>query len=875
MAKIKNNEIIEKIINQSLDTIMSQGFSRYSKYIIQQRAIPDARDGLKPVQRRILFSMFQMNLTHDKSFKKSARVVGEVIGKYHPHGDSSIYEALIRMSQEWKMALPVVEMHGNKGSIDDDPAAAMRYTETRLEKISSLLLGNIDKKIVSFVPNFDDSEYEPTVLPALFPNLLANGAKGIAEGYATDIPPHNLNELLDASIEIIKNPEITLQKLQKIIKGPDFPTGATISDIDGFKEAFETGKGKISIYSKINFDTNKNNEIIGLEVKEIPYGVIKIELVKQIQNLIINKTINGIKEVRDQSNREGICIYIELEKDTNAKAILDFLYQKTDLKVYYNYNMVAISDNAPKLLGIKELLEIYIEHLKNCEQLSLQYDFEKLSKRLEIILGFIKVSEISDQVIEVIKNSDNSKKGVIENLIKIFDFTEIQATAIAELRLYRLSKMDQQQYLEEKIRLESEISRISNLLNNEEDFKKYLIDLLVNIKQTYGIKRRSEISAENIEININEKDLVKSEDFWCYVTVDGYIKKISQKIYSANEISTFGIKENDVIQYISNINSHSKLLCFTSQGNYFILDAFTLKDSGWKDLGYHISDYVKLSDNEKIISVFNIEDLSLNLLFLAVSKRGAAKKVKLAEFSQTTARKFNCMKIKSNDEIIDVKISTNDKKVIFILNDGLYHFFDETQIPIYSLKASGITAVKLFENSVNKIELLSDEDELILANNRGQFKRIAAKNIKEVKRQNVAKVLYWPLKTVPFSVIDALKFQKNLEFYYLDNENKINVYNTNNISTSNVQENFSNPKISINNLGRFIYNKNIDSNSKYFLYNDTENIQLEKPKKEIPKEIEKPVLLEQKPKQNSEETIKRAEWLDVDELINSALKKAK
>ncbi|QJR44101.1 DNA topoisomerase (ATP-hydrolyzing) [Mycoplasma miroungirhinis] len=870
----KKNEIIEKIINQSLDTIMSQGFSRYSKYIIQQRAIPDARDGLKPVQRRILFSMFQMNLTHEKPFKKSARVVGEVIGKYHPHGDSSIYEALIRMSQEWKMSLPVVEMHGNKGSIDDDPAAAMRYTETRLEKISTLLLGHIDKKIVSFVPNFDDSEYEPTVLPTLFPNLLANGAKGIAEGYATDIAPHNLNELLDASIEIIKNPHISSTKLLEIIKGPDFPTGAIISDIDGFKEAFETGKGKISIYSKIDFIKNKNDQIIALEVKEIPYGVIKIELVKQIQNLIINKTIDGIKEVRDQSNRQGVSIYIELENDTNAKAILDFLYQKTDLKIYYNYNMVAISDNAPKLLGIKQLLEIYLQHLRKCEQLSLQYDFEKLSKKLEIILGFIKISEISDQVIEVIKNSDNSKKGVIENLIKEFKFSEIQATAIAELRLYRLSKMDQKQYLEDKINLEAEIARIANLLNNEEQFKTYLINLLLDIKKTYGIKRRSEISIKNIEININEKDLVKSEDFWCYVTVDGYIKKISQKIYLANELSTFGIKENDILQYVSNINSHSKLLFFTSQGNYFILDAFSLKDSTWKDLGNHISDYVKLFDNEKIIQVFNLENLSLNILFLIVSKYGLAKKIRLLDFIQTSNRKFNCMKIKLNDEIIAIKISQHDKKVIFVLNDGLYHFFDETQIPIYSLKASGITAIKLFENSINKIELLNDEDELIIANDRGQFKKIAAKNIKEVKRQNVAKVLYWPLKNTPFSVLDVYKFQKNLEFYYLDNDNKINIYNTNNIAISNVQENFSNPKININKLGRFINNKNIYENSQEFLYNNFDSEQLTIPEEPLQYD-DQTVLFEENVTLNSEETIKKAEWLDVDELINSALKKVK
>ena len=424
--------------------IMSDRFGRYSKYIIQQRAIPDARDGLKPVQRRILFSMWNLHLKNNQPFKKSARIVGDVIGRYHPHGDSSIYEALVRMCQEWKSNYPLVEMHGNKGSIDDDPAAAMRYTESRLEKISELLLSDLDRKVVPMAPNFDDSEYEPIVLPSLIPNLLINGSKGIAAGFATEIPPHNLTEILNATIKLIKKPNASFSELREIVKGPDFPTGGIINGVEGITEAFENGQGKIILSSKYHFiyDEKNKDKVIGIEIYEIPFGIVKSKLVADIDGLVLDKNINGVKEVRDQSNREGISIYLELDDDANPEAIINYLMTKTELRISYNYNMVAIYENSPKLMNLEMLLHAYLNHLKEINRKGIEFDLAKYKIRLEIVEGFIKVAEISDEVIKVIKASDNSKKGVILALQQHFGFTELQATAIAELRLYKLSRMD-------------------------------------------------------------------------------------------------------------------------------------------------------------------------------------------------------------------------------------------------------------------------------------------------------------------------------------------------------------------------------------------------------------------------------------------------
>lgn len=619
---------IDNIIEKSMVDIMSDRFGRYSKYIIQQRAIPDARDGLKPVQRRILFSMWNLHLKNNQPFKKSARIVGDVIGRYHPHGDSSIYEALVRMCQEWKSNYPLVEMHGNKGSIDDDPAAAMRYTESRLEKISELLLSDLDRKVVPMAPNFDDSEYEPIVLPSLIPNLLINGSKGIAAGFATEIPPHNLTEILNATIKLIKKPNASFSELREIVKGPDFPTGGIINGVEGITEAFENGQGKIILSSKYHFiyDEKNKDKVIGIEIYEIPFGIVKSKLVADIDGLVLDKNINGVKEVRDQSNREGISIYLELDDDANPEAIINYLMTKTELRISYNYNMVAIYENSPKLMNLEMLLHAYLNHLKEINRKGIEFDLAKHKIRLEIVEGFIKVAEISDEVIKVIKASDNSKKGVILALQQHFGFTELQATAIAELRLYKLSRMDQLEYQNEKISLEELIARCNLLLTDANEFDKFLISQLKQIDKDYGKPRKTEISEEKITKNVNTKLLAKNEDFYFFISEQGYIKRISKKIKNANEFNTYKLKESDAIFYFDKINSLSKLIFFTNLGNYFVLDAHTLKECGWKDLGTHVSSLVALDNDEKIIRIMEAVSFKTYVNLVMVTKHGMAKK---------------------------------------------------------------------------------------------------------------------------------------------------------------------------------------------------------------------------------------------------------
>ncbi|ACF06987.1 DNA gyrase subunit A [Metamycoplasma arthritidis] len=801
--------LTETIIEKNMVDVMSERFGRYSKYIIQQRAIPDARDGLKPVQRRILYSMYGLKLYNNQAFRKSAKIVGEVMGRYHPHGDSSIYEALVRMSQEWKSNFPLIEMHGNKGSIDDDPAAAMRYTESRLEKISELILKDLDRKVVAMAPNFDDTEYEPVVLPSLIPNLLINGSKGIAAGFATEIPPHNLSEVIDATIKLIKNPLISLEELKQIVQGPDFPTGGVIHGIEGIAQAFETGQGKINISSRYRFvyAENKPSKIIGIEIYETPFGVIKSKLVADIDFLVIDKTINGVKEVRDQSNREGISIYLELEDEANAEAIINYLMSKTDLRISYNYNMVAIHENSPKLMNLQMLLFTYLSHLKDINTKGIEFDLKKYEIRLEIVQGFIKVSEISDEVIRVIKNSDNSKKGVIEALEKTFGFTNIQATAIAELRLYKLSKMDQLEFQNEAKELAIKIARCKELLENPNEFDKFIIEQLKDIKKEYAKPRFSEISQDKIRTEINTKLLAKNEDFYFFLSKEGYIKRISKKAFSSNGFSGFKLKDNDAIFYYDKINSLSKLIFFTNLGNYFIIDAHTLKENGWKDIGNHISSLVALENNERIIRVMEIESFNTYSRFIILTKKGMAKKVEIQEFdSKQIARKRSCIPLRPNDELCDVRIVNKEKLLFILLTGGLYYLIDENVVPEYSLKASGISLIKTDrDQEIEAFSPISPKNKVIIMTDKGQFKRTKMETVKLVGRSSHGKVFYYPMKTVSSKVISLEVATTQLQCYFTNKENEPTKFDLKNIPLSKQQDLLSNTRIKeANNIGTLI-----------------------------------------------------------------------
>ncbi|ENY68519.1 Topoisomerase IV subunit A [Metamycoplasma auris 15026] len=818
MAKDKKNEFeetIENIIEKNMIDIMNTSFSRFSKYVIQQRAIPDARDGLKPVQRRILYSMWNLKLRNKDQFKKSARIVGDVLGKYHPHGDSSVYEAMVRMAQEWKSNYPLVQMHGNKGSIDDDPAAAMRYTESRLEKISEYMLMDLEKKVVPMIPNFDDSEYEPTVLPTLFPNLLLNGAIGIASGFATQIPPHNLNELIDATIAMIKNKNISVQQLMEYIKGPDFPTGGVIYGISGIEDAFNSGKGKISLSAKYDFIKNKKDKIIGIEITEIPFGVIKSKLVFEIDSIIAAKTISGIKEIRDQSDRDGLSIYIELEEDSSAEAIITYLMNKTKLRINYDYNMMAIYKSAPTLLSLDKAIYAFLEHLSLINTKAIKYDLKKYKLRHEIIEGFIKVAEISDQVIKLIKESDNSKKGVINALMVEFNFSEIQATAIAELRLYKLSKIDQIEFQNEKISLEKLIANCKLLLDNENEFNKYLIKQLNNIKKEFGRERRTAILNEIANKEVDYKSLTKNEDFYFFFSQDGYIKKITPKIFNSNDLSSYKLKNDDAIFYYNKINSFSKILFFTNKGNFFILEAHILKDNIWKELGIHISSYINLDINEKVIRIMEVSSFDNYLNLIMITKLGYAKKIKFSDLeSKIYNRKRSCISFKNeDDELVDIKIGNDEKDIFILLNNGLYFLINENEFSsTLTLKAQGIKLLpKLNKTYVAAFATVSKFNKILMLTQDGLTKIWNASDLAYTNRSNRGTFLFNVLKNVNCIPKNLEVITNNLEFLYTNKNNEVTEFNLNNIENSNKRiDKLSNNYIESNNSGYLIQHLKIE-----------------------------------------------------------------
>lgn len=813
MAKIEE-KIEEKLEYQSLDNIMSDRFARYSKYIIQQRALPDVRDGLKPVQRRILYSMNDLGLQYNKSYKKSARVVGDVIGKYHPHGDSSIYEALVRMAQDWKMGEPLVDMHGNKGSIDDDPAAAMRYTEARMSKIASLMLQDLEKNTVPFAPNFDDTEKEPTVLPSYFPNLLLNGAKGIASGFATEIPPHNLGELLDATIAKIRNPETSWKSLMKYIKGPDFPTGGIIYGTKGIESSFERGQGRITLCSKYTIEKESKNEII--RISEIPFGVIKSKLVRDIDELRINGQLNGIKEVRDESDRNGISIAIILEQDINSETIVNFLMQKTDMKIYYSYNMISIVDAAPKVLGIDRMIDAYIKHIKKVKTAAIKFDLAKCERRLEIINGLIRVSQIPDEVIKVIRESQGSKQGVIQNLQDILKFTLIQATAIAELRLYRLNKTDVSIYYNEKEELENKIANFKLLLSNEEEFDKHLISMFKDIKKEYAVERKTQIVEEELNINVKQEELIKPESCWISLSKDGYLKRFSNRIYESNEIESFGVKDSDEIIYLDKSNTLNKLLIFTSLGNYAIVPVHKIAEAKWKEEGQFITDFVEISSDEKIVSVIDIASFDVKAYVILITKYGIGKRVLLKEFEASRISKtLKAISFKkNNDVLISAKVSNGIEDVIIITNTTHCVKFSENELPILSPRASGNTLIKVEHNWVTAFGIANNNDSIMLISGSNNYKNIRFSNIAYCSRATKGQQLIKNLS--PKKIIkDIIKNVKTTFITNSNNQIAISEIDKSTYVDQIIDDQFN--KISkINGNTYPVINYNVDTNNEYF-----------------------------------------------------------
>lgn len=749
----KTKEIIEKIREYTLEDIMGERFGSYSKYIIQERAIPDARDGLKPVQRRILYSMYKEKNTYDRPYRKSAKTVGDVIGNYHPHGDSSIYEAMVRMSQEWKSRYPYIDMHGNNGSIDGDSPAAYRYTEARLSKISNEMLRDINRDTVEFAPNFDDSLKEPTVLPARFPALLVYGTQGISAGYATNIPPHNLGEVIDAAIYLIDNSEATLDELMNFVKGPDFPTGAIIEGKKGLLDAYQTGKGKIIIKSKYEFE--EKNGKTSLVITEIPYEVNKALLVKKIDDIRLDKKIDGIVEVRDESAQD-IRIVIDLKKGVNKEFLVNFLLKNTDMQISYNFNMVAIVKKRPKLLGLKNALKAFIEHQQEVVRRRSEFDLAHAKKELHILDGLKKCLSILDEVIKTIRASKN-KSDAKENLVKEYAFSYEQAEAIVTLQLYRLTNTDVVELEERCAVLEKIIASLTAILENEKILKKVMKEELKKVKSEYNKERITEVRDEVTEIKLDTTALIPKEDTIVTISREGYIKRTSIRSYSASDIKDPLLKENDYLLGEFKMKTTDTLLVFTSFGNYLYIPVHTINDLKWRELGKHVSNLVPLQEDEEIVTAIPVSDFNDKKNIILATSQGMIKSTSLADFKLTRYSKAtSCMKLKDNDKLISAFYDT--KEEIFIeTSKGYGLWFSKEEIPVVGIKAGGVKAITLKDDSVTSILNFNESDNKYLAivTDKGTGKRMHLKDFDKTTRARRGLLTIRDVKTNPYHVVAA------------------------------------------------------------------------------------------------------------------------
>lgn len=732
MAKKKIEEnIVEKIYDYTLEEIMGDRFGRYAKSIIQDRALPDVRDGLKPVQRRILWSMYESKNTYDKPFRKSAKAVGDIMGHYHPHGDSSIYDALVRLSQRWKMREPLVEIHGNNGSIDGDGPAASRYTEARLSKIANVMLSDINKDAVKMTLNYSDEDLEPTVLPAHFPALLVNGSTGISAGYATNIPPHNLAEVIDATIKRIDSPNCRLDTILEIIKGPDFPTGGVVEGKDGLIQAYTTGKGKVVL--KANYEIIEEKGKKQILIKEIPYEVLKEQLKKKIEDIKSDKKIDGIVDVIDESDRTNMArLVIELKKDADANLIINYLLKNTDLQINYNFNVVAIDNKRPKTLGLLEILDAFILHKEEVVINRSKFDLEHSKKRLHIVEGFIKALDILDEVIKTIRKSKN-KADAIENLVKEYDFTTEQATAIVMMQLYKLTNTDVTDLQNEHVNLLELIKYLTSVINDENVLKGVMKEELRSIKKEFATPRRTIIKDEITEIKIDELSMIPKEDFIVSVSKSGYIKKLSVKVYNANNETEYVLKEKDYLIGLYKINNIDTIILITNLGNYCYLPVRDITECKYKDIGKHISSYIPLSEGETIIASFGIKNFDSRTITL-FSKDGLVKQTELSNLPVIRYSKpMTIFKLKDNDEVVSASI--NDGVVYIVTENGFALKFNKEEIPVVGLKTSGVKGIKLVSDSVVSAFVTNENHEYItIFTDKNTAKRVKLEEIDYSKR---------------------------------------------------------------------------------------------------------------------------------------------
>ena len=751
--------LAEKFQELRLEEVIGDRFGRYSKYIIQERAIPDIRDGLKPVQRRILYGMAALKVGSNAPYKKSARIVGEVMGKYHPHGDSSIYEAMVRMSQSWKMGVTLIDMHGNNGSIDGDGAAAMRYTETRMSKNAEYLLQDIDKNTVPFIPNFDDEEIEPTVLPAKFPNLLVNGAMGISSGYATYIPTHNINEVVNATIARIDNPNMTVDDLLEIMPGPDFPTGGIVQGKDGIREAFLTGSGSVVVRSKYEIeDMGGGQERI--VITEIPYDTLKSKTVEKMEQLRMDGKVPDVLEVRDESGRDGLRIAIDLKKDANAEAIINYYFKYTDLQTNCNYNMVSICNKRPMRLGILPILDAYIDHQKEVITNRTNFELNKAEKRLHIVEGLIKMVDVVDEVIAIIRKSKNKADSIV-NLVNKFKFTELQAEAIVMMRLYSLSNQDVTALKDEDIDLNKNISIYNKILSSEKELLKVIKGELKEMNKVLVCPRRTLIEENVSSIKIDEQDLITKEQTVVLVSKEGYIKRSNVKSYNSSKSN--GLKENDAIIFLKEVSTLDTLLIFTNLGNFIYLPVFKIPETKFKDVGTFISTLVMTNPKERFVKVFVVDNFIDSYTFLLTTKEGYMKQTLLQEFNVTRYTKpVRAIKINPEDELVSVDMIKDTLEIMAFTKNCEGLRFRASEVGLYGTNARGVKGINLRDkDEVVSAFYCNKDDDFLLLTNRDTIKRMKVSDVVLTRRCRMGSTLIKKVKSNPYLLLDSKKMTPN------------------------------------------------------------------------------------------------------------------
>ncbi|WP_294749664.1 DNA topoisomerase IV subunit A [uncultured Exiguobacterium sp.] len=714
---------LQNILNLSLEQVVGDRFGRYSKYIIQDRALPDARDGLKPVQRRILYAMHTEGNLFDRAYRKSAKTVGVVIGNYHPHGDSSVYEAMVRLSQEWKLRYPLIDMQGNNGSIDGDSAAAMRYTEARLSKVSSLILDGINKQTVDYTLNFDDTTEEPLVLPSLLPNLLMNGSTGISAGYATEIPPHHAGEVLDAAIGRISGTVQNVDDLLTHMQGPGFPTGGVVQGLDGIKKAFETGRGKVIIRSRSTIETLRGGRQ-QIVITELPYEVNKANLVKRMEELRLDKKVEGVAEVRDETDRDGLRVVIELKKEADAEGVLHFYLKQTDLQIAYNYNMVAIHERTPRQMGVLTLLDAYLAHVKEVVIRRTAFDLEQAKRRQEVVSALMTAISVLDETLALIRSASN-KADAKDKLITRFNFTDRQAEAVVMLQLYRLTNTDIVELQEEAAKLEKEIARLEKILNDEKTRNRLIIKELTVLKEQVADKRRSTIEAEVEELKLKTEVMIAVEETMVFLSKNGYVKRSSLRSFGAsNDLPDLKEQDRPLLQGQAMTTDH--LIVWTVRGNYLLIPVHQLPDTKWKDGGQHVANLVPLEPGDRVLSADLVRSFDEAQHCLFVTRQGMVKRSKLSDYNaQRKSKPLQGVRLKADDEVLYAQVSTGQTELFLATQNGFGLWFTEDDVPVVGVRAAGVKAINLKDQDVVAGAIgFKEAPQIVLLTQRGALKKM-------------------------------------------------------------------------------------------------------------------------------------------------------